>query len=265
MCPPGPRMTSELTSRDEGRQALAITAEWSEVAADYDDTLAEYGKVEVPGFRPGRAPRAAVEQRFRRQIRDDFASRCGRRLTRQALDERGLRAAAPIAVVSIELEPRCSFSFTAEFTPLPQLELPDYTQLELDGAADDERRDEASEWLLAHTPGEIPAALVRQECERGEAGSADPGGEAWRAAARRVKLLAILDQIAEEEGIHVDDRDVDARIARMAAECGMRADELHRKLEREDGLTRLESLLRAEQTLGYLLARAAPNNGRENR
>lgn len=257
-------MTSELQSRGDGRQALTIQAEWSEVTADYEDLLAEYGKVEVPGFRPGRAPRAAVERRFERRIRDDFTMRCGRRLARQALRERGVRTAGPIGVVSIELEPRRSFSFTAEFTPLPQFELPDYAHLELDGAADDERRDEASEWLLAHTPGEMPAALVRQECERGEAGSADPGGEVWRAAARRVKLLAILDQIAEAEGIHVDHRDVDARIARMAADCGMAPEELHRKLEREDGLTRLESLLRAERTLGYLLARAAPNDGREN-
>ena len=131
----------------------------------------------------------------------------------------------------------------------------------LSGASDAERRDEASEWLLAHTPGEVPPALVRQECERAGEPGAGPGCEAWLAAARRVKLGLILDQVAEAEGIDADQRDVDARIRTVAAEHGMRPDELRRKLEREDGMDRLRSLLRSEQTLDYLLSRAGGQGG----
>ena len=92
---------------------------------------------------------------------------------------------------------------------------------------------------------DAPEALARQECE--------PGSPEWPAAARRVKLGLILEQIAEAEGIEVEQRDVDARMERVAAENGVRPSELRQKLEREDGLSRLQSMLRAERTLHYLI------------
>ncbi len=244
-------MTSELLARDNGRQALTINAEWPEVAVDYDDLLTEYRKLALPGFRPGKAPPALIEQRYRQQLRDDFTARCGRRLARQALRERNLRAAGPIGVIEIKFEPRREFSFTAEFVPQPRLEVPDYAIVPLRAATDAGRRDELSAWLLAHTPGEVPDALVRQETE------SQPGSAEWAAAGHRVKLTLILEQIAEAEGIEVDRRDVDARIAKVAAECGLGATQLRQQLEREDGLSRLSSLLRCEQTLNYLLSRGS--------
>lgn len=250
-------MTSELKNRDDGRQALAVTADWPEVAADYEDLLSEYSKLAVPGFRPGKAPHAVIEHRFRQEICNDFTSRCGRRLAREALHERQVRAAGRLSINSIHLEPHWEFSFTAEFVPVPKLELPDYTAMPLAGRTDEERRDEISEWLLAHTPGEVPDALVRQEC--------DPGSAEWPAAARRVKLTLVLEQIAETEGLEVDPRDVDARIGKVAAENGMPSGQLRRKLEREDGVNRLRSLLRAERTLEFLLSGAPANSEEKER
>ncbi len=100
----------------------------------------------------------------------------------------------------------------------------------------------------------MPEPLIRQECERGE--PATPGSDAWGAAGQRVKLMVILDQIAEAEGIQLPDNAVDARIEKMAAETGVRPAELRRQLG-EDGVSRLGSLLCAEQTLDYLLANSA--------
>jgi len=250
-------MNATLQQTPTGKTEVRIAVEWSEVAADYDELLAGYGKVALPGFRSGKAPRAIIEQRLRQQIRDDFTARCGRRLAREALRDRHLRAAGPIAVVAIQLEPRREFSFTAEFVPVPKLELPDYPAMPLTRTTEDERRDEISEWLLAHTPGDVPEPLIRQECEREfQPGSAEP-----EAAARRVKLRLILEQIAEAEGIEVDQSDVDARIEKTAAENGVPPAELRQKLAREDTLNRLRSLLRAEQTLAYLLSRAGTESG----
>jgi FKBP-type peptidyl-prolyl cis-trans isomerase (trigger factor) len=194
-----------------------------------------------------------IERRFLPQIREDFAARCGRRLAREALREADLRPAGPIAVVEIRLEPRREFSFTAEFIPSPVFALPDYRAIPLAGETADERRDEVAEWLLSRTPGDVPAALVRQECDRNGQAGAGPGSEAWETAARRVKLAAILTQIAGAEGIETDPRDVDARIENVAAGSGLGPAELRRKLEREDGLGSLRSLLLVEETLNYLL------------
>jgi len=248
-------MNVTLQPTQTGKAELRIAVEWADVAADYDDLLTEYAKLAVPGFRPGKAPHAMVEQRFRTQLRDDLAARSGRRLTRQALRERQLRAAGPIEVIAIQLEPHRAFSFTAEFVPAPKLELPDYRAIPLAGPTDDRRRDELSEWLLAHTPGDVPEPLIRQECERGEWPTAGAGSDAWQAAAQRVKLTLILEQIAEAEGIELEEAAVDGRVEKMAAQCGVKPAELRRQLG-EDGLSRLRSLLRAEQALDYLLANA---------
>ncbi len=245
-------MKSELAEEGDGRRVITIRTEWSEVAADYDDLFADYARLPLPGFRPGKAPSAVIEQRFRQRIRDDFTARCGLRLARQALREKDLRPAGPIAVVEIRLEPRQEFSFRAEFVPSPVFDLPDYAAVSLAGETQDERRDQLAEWLLSRTPGDVPAALVRQECDR-NGQDAEPGGEAWQAAARRAKLAAILAQIAAAEGIEADRRDVEARIEKVAAESGLRPDELRQKLDREDGRTALQSLLLAEQTLNYLM------------
>ncbi len=245
-------MKSELAEEEDGRRVITIRTEWSEVAADYDDLFADYARLPLPGFRPGKAPPAVIEQRFRQRIRDDFTARCGLRLARQALREKDLRPAGPIAVVEIRLEPRQEFSFRAEFVPSPVFDLPDYAAVSLAGETQDERRDQLAEWLLSRTPGDVPAALVRQECDR-NGQDAEPGSEAWQAAARRAKLAAILAQIAAAEGIEADRRDVEARIEKVAAESGLRPDELRQKLDREDGVTALQSLLLAEQTLNYLM------------
>jgi FKBP-type peptidyl-prolyl cis-trans isomerase (trigger factor) len=254
----------ELTDAQDGRKSLRITAEWPEVAADYHDVLAEYGTQAVPGFRPGRAPQAVVEQRFRRQLRDDFTARCGRRLAREALREHNLRAAGPINVVEIAFEPRREFAFTAECVPTPRLELPDYTAASLTGTTDDERRDALSEWLLAHTAWDVPEPLIRGECARSDSSGSEPGSDAWLAAAQRVKLMLILDQIAEAEGIEADERDVEARIGKMAGESSVKAAELRRQLG-ADGVSRLQSLLRAEQTLAYLIENTKRTTGGDTR
>jgi len=245
-------MNVTTTAHANGAATLQIIADWSEVADDYDDVLAEYSKAALPGFRPGKAPRAVVEQRLRTQIRDDFTARCGRRLAREALGQRQLRAAGPIRVVAIESEPRSRFSFTAQFVAAPKFQLPDYSAIPLREVADVQRRDEVGEWLLAHTAGNVPEPLIRQECPA----PCEPGSSDWQAAERRARLCLILQQIAEAQGIDVDQRDVEARIEKVAAQTGTRPVDLRRQLEREDGLSRLRALLRAEQTLDYLLSAA---------
>lgn len=251
-------MNTTLEYRSDGGATLGISADWPEVAADYEDLMATYSTLPVPGFRAGKAPRSAIALRFRRQIRDAFTARCGRRLVREALRERGLGIAGPVSVTAVEVAPGHAFVATAHCIPVPEFDLPDYAHAPLTCTTDNERRDELSGWLLQQTAWDVPEPLTRQECARG--GPAEPGTADWHAAAQRVKLLQILDQIGDAEGIEVDARDVDTRIARMAAACGSPAASLRRQLG-DDGVCRLQAMLRAEQTLAHLLALAAVHTG----
>lgn len=255
-------MQIELTNTADEQMQLTVTAAWTEVAADYEDVLAGYRKLAVPGFRPGQAPRTMVEKHFRDAIRNDFVARCGRRLGRQAVEERDLRAATQMELTESEFHPQQPFRFTGVFTAVPKLKLPDYAAVPLEAETGEERRDEISGWLLAHTPWSVPEALVRQEYELSGLPDAQADVAQRQMAEQRVKLAAILEQIAEAEGIAVDERDVDQRVDRMARECGVKPQELRQRLARTGGLGRLRALLVAEQTLEYLLANSAKRDTR---
>ncbi|MFB3910079.1 MAG: trigger factor [Candidatus Eisenbacteria bacterium] len=257
-------MKHDLKDASDGRTALRVTADWPEVRTDYEDVVSEYMRMPVPGFRAGRAPRHVIEARYRRDIREDFIARCGRRLAHQVLSERNLHTAGGMEVVESHAESGQEFSFTAECVVLPRLELPDYRNVPLAGASDEERRDEMNAWLLRNTAWNPPDPLVRKECERDDPSSAEPGSDAWRRAEDRVKLMWILEQIAEAEGIESEPREVDLRIEKIAHETNVDPLQLRHELG-EEGVARLETLLQAEETLSYLLTLADAQKSRDAR
>jgi hypothetical protein len=63
----------------------------------------------------------------------------------------------------------------------------------------------------------------------------------------------ILKRITRQEGIEVDERDVQQRIAERAKEFGTTEKDLQAEFEKGGGMSRLEGMLSAESTLTYLL------------
>lgn len=246
-------MKIDIQDLENQKKEMRIEADWEDLEADYDDLLSEYLKVPVPGFRPGKAPRGIVEKRFRKEILDDVSARCAQRLSKQALEDEDITAGSPISITNIQIERGEPFSFKAEFTEIPGFELPDYSALKLSSQTDDEKRDEISEWLLEHAQVEVPDEIVKQELEFGDGAEAEQGSDEWNAAAQRVKLLLVLRKIAGQDGIEVDETDVDERIGQIASECGTSASQLRQTLLSTGGLSRISSFLLAEKTLNYLI------------
>ena len=83
-------MKWEQHSNGDGCNRLKVEADWSELAVDYDDILAEYSKVRLPGFRPGKVPRSVIEKRFNTEIIEDLSQRAAKRLGREAVQ--GIRS-----------------------------------------------------------------------------------------------------------------------------------------------------------------------------
>ncbi len=237
----------------DGRREARIEVEWEAVRSDYYDLVRECSNLPVPGFRPGKAPRARVEGHYRKEILEDLTSRSVRRLSRQALDEQGITSTGPIAITGVEVEPGEPFRFTAEFTELPGFELPDYAGLEVSDETDGEARNEISAWLLEETELDVPADLVGQELSFDGSEQVDPGGAEWTAALQRVRLLLILDAIARRDGIEVDERDLDERIGQIASARGTEPASLRQHLMRTGGLSRISRFLLAERTLDYII------------
>jgi FKBP-type peptidyl-prolyl cis-trans isomerase (trigger factor) len=207
----------------------------------------------VPGFRPGKVPQTVLEGRFRREISEQLSRRGAQRLCRLALEEAGLEAVTPVEVSEIEWERSQHFRFRARFFPLPEFDLPDYRSLGAEVAQADDPQGELSLRLLKAVDFPLPDELVRGELDFDGQPEGEPESEAWQAAARRVKLMLILKRLAREEGIEVDDADLEQRIKDKAAEFGTSPDALKAELEKGGGKTRLKDLLLAENVLEYLL------------
>lgn len=156
-------------------------------------------------------------------------------------------------VSEVEWERGENFRFTARVVPLPQFELPNYRSWgpEVTGAADPQG--ELSLQLLEKVDFPVPAELVRGELAFDGQPDCEPESEAWLSAARRVRLMLILKRLAREEGLEVEDGEVEQRIAEKAAEFGTSPDTLKAELEQGGGRARLKDLLLAESVLEYMM------------
>jgi len=236
-----------------GYRCLNIAAPWDEIAADYDDLVARYAAtVRLPGFRPGKTPRAVTEQRCRAEILAELWARTVQRLGREAVREAGVEAFGPLEASEIECDKGKPFRAVVRYLPMPEFRLPELADVRTKDDGTD-ARDRISRRLLERVPFDVPADLVRQELRVDRLEESAPGSDAWIAAAERIRLLVILKRIARQEEIEVDERDVTRRLAEKAREFGTTVKVLQAELEEGGGMARLQDMLLAEGTLDYLL------------
>ncbi len=79
----------------------------------------------IPGFRPGKVPRAVVEKRFQKQISEDLESRMLNSSLEEAIREKGLRVLHVQNVDDVRMEAD-KLSFSATLVTVPHFELPEY-------------------------------------------------------------------------------------------------------------------------------------------
>lgn len=84
-------------------------------------------QVRLPGFRPGKAPAAAVQKRFGDDIRSELEKQLINDGLRTAIKNEGLEVLNILAVTDkIHHDTDKSFSFSAEMSLAPKFELPEY-------------------------------------------------------------------------------------------------------------------------------------------
>jgi FKBP-type peptidyl-prolyl cis-trans isomerase (trigger factor) len=245
-------MKWEFLNQEQDYSRMKIEVDWEEIASEYDDIVDRYAKVPVPGFRAGKTPRQLLDKRFQKEITEDLARRCAQRFGREALRQSESKAASPVEVSDMECAKGKPLQFTVRFLAVPDFDVPDLGAIRISEESEDPLG-ELSHWLLEHISMRLPDELVRTELGIDGIKTAKPGTDEWAAAADRVKLMLILKEIAEREGIEVDASDVETRIKEKASEFGTPAEELRAQLEKGGGKERLHDLLIAENTLGYLL------------
>jgi FKBP-type peptidyl-prolyl cis-trans isomerase (trigger factor) len=243
------------TGEKKDRMTFTVTVPWDEVSSDYNDIVEEYSRVRIAGFRAGKAPRHVVEKRFQREIMDELSRRHGRRLGREAVSQAGTESVGPVAITDIECVKDKPFKFTVSFYPMPEVELP---ALDSFTSGDDstDPRDMISKRLLEQVRFEVPDELTRAEVGSNISNDIDTQSPEWEAAADRVRLMLILKRIARQEGVEVDEADVERRIREKAVEFNVNPDTLKAELEKGGGRQRLKDMLLAESTLDLLIEKS---------
>lgn len=245
-------MKWEQHENKDGYRRLQVDADWSEIAADYDDAVSRYARTRLPGFRAGKIPRSVIEQRFQSEISADLAWRAAQRLGLQAVREAGIKVLGPLEAEEVECVKGRPFRVMLRFWSMPHFDLPDFGTL--GGAeAGADLRDHISLRLLELVSFELPDKLIQAELGQNETDETEPGSATWQAASDRLRLMLILKQIAQQEGISVDAADLSERIAAKAVEFETTKASLQAELEKGGCMERLKDMLLAESTLEYLM------------
>jgi trigger factor len=86
-------------------------------------------RVRIPGFRPGKAPRSLLEQRFRSSVEEDVIRKLVPDYYKRAIQETGLRPVELPAIEKVELKKNAPLLFTAMVEITPPIPLGTYIGL----------------------------------------------------------------------------------------------------------------------------------------
>jgi len=100
-----------------------VSKEWDAIA----NSFARFAK--IPGYRPGRAPRAVIEKRFRKEIQDELTKKLVSKSYHEAIEQEQLRVASLANIEDVQLGEDKSMRFRAIVVTAPEFELPEYKNI----------------------------------------------------------------------------------------------------------------------------------------
>jgi len=100
-----------------------VEKEWDAIA----NSFARFAK--IPGYRPGKAPRAVIDKRFRKEIQDELTKKLVSKSYHDAVEKEQLRVASLTNIEDIQFGEDKSMRFRATVVIAPEFELPDYKNI----------------------------------------------------------------------------------------------------------------------------------------
>jgi len=100
-----------------------VAKEWDAIA----NSFARFAK--IPGYRPGKAPRAVIDKRFRKEIQDELTKKLVSKSYHDAVEKEQLRVASLTNIEDIQFGEDKSMRFHATVVIAPEFELPDYKNI----------------------------------------------------------------------------------------------------------------------------------------
>ena len=123
-------MQSSLTHHTATRKSLEVIVPASEVTAEFSKVITKLTpKIKVPGFRPGKAPKAVLLSRYEREIQSEVAEALVEKHFLEAAIAAGTQPISRPALEKVELKEGADGMFKALYDVAPEVALPEYKGL----------------------------------------------------------------------------------------------------------------------------------------
>ena len=109
---------------------LRIELPSDEVSKEWDAIANSFARLaKIPGYRPGKAPRAVVDKRFRKEIQEELTKKLVSKSYHEAIEQEQLRVASLTNIEDIQFGEDKSMRFRATAVTAPEFDLPDYKNI----------------------------------------------------------------------------------------------------------------------------------------
>jgi trigger factor len=123
-------MNVEVEKKPDSTSTLRIELPPEEVSKEWDaiaNSFARFAK--IPGYRPGKAPRAVIEKRFRKEIQDEVTKKLVSKSYHDAIEQKKLRVVSLTDLEDVQLGDDKSMRFRATVVTAPEFDLPEYKNI----------------------------------------------------------------------------------------------------------------------------------------
>jgi trigger factor len=123
-------MKVQVENQPNSVSTLRIELPPEEVAKEWDAIANGFARsAKIPGYRPGKAPRAVIEKRFRKEIQDEVTKKLVAKSYHDAIGQKQLRVASVSNVDDVRFGEDKSLRFRATVVTAPEFKLPDYKNI----------------------------------------------------------------------------------------------------------------------------------------
>src|SRR6266704_1691997 len=123
-------MKVQVEEKPESISTLKIELPPDEVSKEWDTIANSFARfAKIPGYRPGKAPRAVIDKRFRKEIQDEVTKKLVSKSYREAIEQKKLRVASLTNLEDVQFGEDKSMRFQATVVTAPEFKLPDYKNI----------------------------------------------------------------------------------------------------------------------------------------
>src|SRR5437660_3989126 len=126
-------MKVQVEEKPESISTLKIELPADEVSKEWDTIANSFARfAKIPGYRPGKAPRAVIDKRFRKEIQDEVTKKLVSKSYREAIEQKKLRVASLTNLEDVQFGEDKSMRFQATVVTAPEFKLPDYKKISVE-------------------------------------------------------------------------------------------------------------------------------------